>query len=158
MYNKVFLENRIPIEDILFIYILYFHIIKHEIISQVKDRERFWKECCRVMLKESKGKTGNMIADSLKGPYEFDSETLYKIYRIIGHNMQKINPNFYSKICGTTGLIVFFIKDMIDYMGFTFEKKTPISNVLTNMNGIVKAIDYKRVELERFVDKFYGNC
>jgi hypothetical protein len=99
-----------------------------------------------------------MIADSLKGPYEFDCETLYRIYRIIGQNMQKINPNFYSKICGTTGLIVFFIKDMIDYMGFTFEKKTPINNVVSNMNGVITAIEDKRVKLEAFAEKFYGNC
>jgi hypothetical protein len=31
--------------------------------------------------------------------------------------VNKINPNNFSKICGTTGLFVFFIKDAIDYIG-----------------------------------------
>jgi hypothetical protein len=47
---------------------------------------------------------------------------------------------------------------MIDYIGFTFDKKTPVSNVLTNLTGVIKAIDDKRVKLEGFIDKFYANC
>ncbi len=159
MYNKVFLESKLPNSDVLFIYMLYFQLINHPIVKYINDKNKFWKECCDFMIKESKGKTGNMISDSLKAPFNYNNNTLYKMYRIIINNMNKINPNFYSRICGTTGLIVFFIKDVIDYLGFTFDKKTPMINIITNMGIILEGIEIRKKRLDYILENyFYLQC
>ena len=156
MYNKAFLELKTPNSDVLFIYKLYFQIINHPIVKYFNDNNKFWKECCDFMIKESKSKTGNMISDSLKAPFIYKNNTMYKMYRVIQNNMNKINPNFYSRICGTTGLIVFFIKDVIDYLGFTFDKKTPLINIVTNMGIILEEIEIRNKRLEYILETYFN--
>ena len=45
-----------------------------------------------------------------------------------------IYPSYYSKICGTTGLIVFILKDALEYCGVLVnEKRTPIKRIYENL-------------------------
>ena len=37
---------------------------------------------------------------------------------------KKISPQFFSKVCGTTGLIIFLIRDALEYTGIIIDKKT----------------------------------
>ena len=56
--------------------------------------------------------------------FDFSEENLVKITKIIGNREKKITPTFYSKTCGTTGLIIFLVKDAMEYAGIIIDKKT----------------------------------
>ena len=44
---------------------------------------------------------------------------LYQIYNLVNGNLDKIVPNYYSNKCGTTGLFVFIIKEILEYLGIS---------------------------------------
>ena len=55
---------------------------------------------------------------------------------------KKILPNFYSKICSTTGLLIFIIKEALEYCGvIQNEKKTQPSRILDNLLFYKNTID-----------------
>ena len=47
--------------------------------------------------------------------FDFSPKNIYEIKKIINGNLEKIKPNIYSRICGTTGLLIFLIKDTLEY-------------------------------------------
>src|SRR5690606_26321116 len=95
-------------------------------------RKSFWRRCCKYFNSESDGKTGNdkfnfsgnLISNTIIANINQDPENLLKITKIIKNNIHKLNPSYFSKICGTTGLVVFFIKDLLDFYGLSGDKKT----------------------------------
>jgi hypothetical protein len=158
MYNKIFSESEVPHADVLTIYMLYFQLINHPIMKHKFDNETFWRECCNIMLREGDGKTGTMISNNLKN-LEFNADSLYHIYNLIGVNITKINPNYFSKICGTTGLIVFFIKDIVDYLGLTFDKRTSYNRIVKTFSDVIEAFECRIQRLKRTTNKLFNiNC
>ena len=65
-----------------------------------------------------------------------------------GH-IQKITPAYFSKICGTTGLFVFFIKDILDFLGISNDKKLQ-SNSYWTYKGVINVIDKKIAKIKSF--------
>ena len=62
----------------------------------------------------------------------------------------KIVPNYFSKICGTTGLLVFIVKDALEYCGVIInDKKTQPARILDNLLYYKNSID----SLAQFIDK-----
>jgi hypothetical protein len=158
MYNKVFYESTIPNNDVLVIYMLYFQLINHPIMKFKYNRETFWKECCNIMLTDGDGKTGTMISNNLQN-LSLSKDCLYQVYKLIGLNITKINPNYFSKVCGTTGLIVFFIKDIIDYLGLSFDKKASQMRIVKTFSDIINAYEERIQRLKKVTNKFFNiNC
>ena len=55
---------------------------------------------------------------------------------------KNINPNYFSKICGTTGLLVFLIKDALEFCGVIVNsKKTQPARILDNLMYYKNTID-----------------
>ena len=44
----------------------------------------------------------------------------------------KLKPAYFGKICGTTGLFVFLIKDTLEYCGAIEDKKTQGNRIKSN--------------------------
>ncbi len=84
-------------------------------------------------------------------------ENIYQILKILGNNLNKINPNYFAKLCGTTGLIVFFIKDVVDFLGISCEKKAAsVSKALKALTGVLNVINSKILRLKNMLNKFYN--
>ena len=49
---------------------------------------------------------------------------------MIQNKEKLITPNYYSKTCATTGLIIFILKDILEYVGLISDKKTLPSQML----------------------------
>jgi len=81
---------------------------------------------------------------------------LYKIYKLIGNNSNKITPNYFSKLCGTTGLIVFLVKDFIDYLGIGCDKKSSVSNALKSLSSILNVVNYNLQKLKCISEKYFN--
>lgn len=59
----------------------------------------------------------------------FDMITLSKISKLIGYGKAgSFAPSTFNKLCGTTAMIVFLLKDCLEYSGISAEKKFNIQN------------------------------
>ena len=151
--NRIFFEEKLPNnKEVFIIYKIFFQLIKHqEIIKTFKDPDNniFWKKC-QEYFREFGGKTGNLLNSIISNRKLFiDGDNLYKIYKLVKTNINKINPAYYSKICGTTGLFVFFIKDILDFLGFSNDKKIQ-KNSYWSYSEIINILDSKISVLNKF--------
>ena len=134
LYLKLFLKTTTPIADILWAYQLFFQLIENTI--NIKSESEFWGECCKFFNSESSGQLGKLISfilgelinNSIKNMV-FTEENIYKVYKMCEGKQNRINPSYYSKICGTTGLVVFLIRDALEYCGIIVDKRTPIARL-----------------------------
>lgn len=149
IYNKLFSENTIPNDDILLVYMIYFQLISNPIIKFSSNKTLFWKETCKYFNHNQNGKTGTILGNVVK-EIDLSNENLYKTMSLIGisiksSNLSKLNPNYFAKICGTTGLIVFFIKDALDFLGISQDKKHLPIKIYKTYKGVQECI-IKRIE------------
>ena len=84
--------------------------------------------------------TGQFLSGFL-GSIDFSKKNIYKMYKILGNNEKKMSPNFYSKNCPTTGLVLFFVKEPLEYLGLVIEKKTALKKALQTLNGLIEYLD-----------------
>ncbi len=61
----------------------------------------------------------------------------------------KINPTYYSKICSTTSLFIFLLKDALEYSGVIMvEKKSQLNKVFNNYNYSLDTLEIKTSKLD----------
>ena len=149
LLNKLFTQSAIPSDDILLIYHIYFQLINHPLTKEFNDKQIFWKKCCYYFNNESNGKTGELLLKNLKDGIDLKSDNIYKLIQIMNGHIQKITPAYFSKICGTTGLFVFFIKDILDFLGISNDKKLQ-SNSYWTYKGVINVIDKKIAKIKTF--------
>ena len=160
--NRLFNEtNKIPNSDILLVYKIFFQFIKHKnIINQSffnfaeneneTEKKIFWEKTCNFFAIENNGKTGDLIEKIVNENKLFlDNKNLYKIIHIINGNISKIIPSYFTKTCGTTGLVVFFIKDILDHTGISNDKKF-WENAYVTYKGLVNVIDENIETLKKY--------
>ena len=61
--------------------------------------------------------------------FDLSEENIYRILKIIGNREKKIAPTFYSRTCGTTGLVIFLVKDTLEYCGILGDKKNSLAKI-----------------------------
>lgn len=89
------------------------------------------------------------MINSITAEIDFSNENIYKLNNLIKGKEVKMHPNYYNKICGTTGLIIFFIKDVLDYCGIlTDSKKTPY-RIYTNCLHVFEALNKKKTKIKQ---------
>lgn len=73
---------------------------------------------------------------------------------MVEKHLSKIAPAYFSKICATTGLFIFLIKDALEYCGIIYQdKKTPIGRVYQNLNFAVELEKDKSLKLKKMSEK-----
>ena len=153
LLNRLFYDSTtIPNNDILLVYKLFFQFINYtEIINSFNDKKTFWKLTCEYFNIKNNCKTGKIIEDTINEKrINLNFDNLYKIYKLINNKLNIVVPSYFSKICGTTGLFVFFIKDIIDFIGFFEDKKINEKSVYT-FNGIIKEIEKDIDQLKKYL-------
>ena len=77
---------------------------------------------------------------------------------MIGH-FNKIAPGYFSKICGTTGLLIFLLKDAFEYAGLIIDKRTLPSRLYKNhmylFEILEKKLDKAKEMNKRHLESFY---
>jgi hypothetical protein len=142
--NNLFKDDKIPIDDIILIYRIYFQIINHSFALIAKtDIEKFWKNCKYYFRNEKNGNTGDILVDIIDNKkLEVNGNNLYQVYNLVKGNWNKILPNYFSSVCGTTGLFAFIIKDILEFLGLTFKIKKK-GNAYWTYSDIIEAIKEK---------------
>ena len=73
---------------------------------------------------------------------DFSKNNEFQIFMLVNRNYKKILPNYFSNICGTTGLFVFVIKDILEFMGLSLKIKKK-ENAFWTYSEIADSIDDK---------------
>lgn len=147
--NRLFYEKITPNSEIFIVYKIYFQLIKNQEIIKHFNEPIFWEKC-KSYFNSYKGKTGDCLNEIFTQKKIFiDGDNIYKVYKIIQNNINKILPAYYSKICGTTGIFVFFVKDILDFLGFSNDKNIQ-KNSYWSYSDIINSIDSKINMLNKF--------
>ena len=139
--NQLFIQKEPPSKDILLIYYLYFQMINHPISNLKSNNKEFWNKCCEYFNKEENGKTGIVLEKNFK-KLNLTPQNIYKILKLLDGDLIKINLTHFSKICRTTGLFTFYIKDILNFLGITNEK-TLSNNSYWTFKDIIELIKNK---------------
>ena len=144
LLNHLFKDEKIPVNDIILVYRIYFQMINHPFAKIAKiDINKFWEKCKFYFTNEQNGKTGDILTNMInKKKIEVNGNNLYQIYNLVKGNFNKIVPNYFSSICGTTGLFVFIIKDVLEFLGFS-QKIKKIENAYWTYMDIIDSINEK---------------
>ena len=144
LLNHLFKDTKFPTNDIILIYRIYFQMINHpySLIAK-KDLLGFWEKCKSYFISEQNGKTGDILLSMInQKKIDFSKNNEFQIYMLAKGNYKKILPNYFSNICGTTGLFVFVIKDILEFMGITSKIKNK-ENAFWTYSDIAESIDDK---------------
>ena len=144
LLNHLFKDEKIPVNDIILVYRIYFQMINHPFAKIAKtDVDKFWEKCKFYFTNELNGKTGDILTSMINNKkIEVNGNNLYQIYNLVKGNFNKIVPNYFSSICGTTGLFVFIIKDVLEFLGFSQKIKKKENAYWTYMD-IIDSINEK---------------
>jgi hypothetical protein len=123
------LEKTLPADDILLVYKIFYLLINKPEIAEIASKEAFWNRACSFFMNECNNAIGKFIQDSITN-INLSCENVLKIKRLVGNDANKITPSYFSKMCGTSGLIAFLLKDTLEYVGIIVDtKKTPPFNL-----------------------------
>ena len=142
--NHLFYEDTPADNGRLIIYRIFFQLINHPYKYIPKDKkEEFWKKCKNYFSNEIKGKTGELLQKTLDDKMiDIEGDNLYKLYKLVENDLDKVYPTYYSKICGTTGLFCFFIKDILDFVGISNDEKIN-SKAYWTYTKIIDSLEFK---------------
>ena len=157
-YIKIFKIRELtpPLNEILLIYRIFFQLLKSSNIYNIKDDKLFWIEACEYILNNNNGKTGEFFKESINS-FDFSVKNIYEIKKIINGNVDKIKPNVYSRICGTTGLLIFLIKDTLEYIGIIHSIKKNIPSIMLKYLEYIGEIQNNIEKYINIIKKFNDN-
>ncbi len=154
LYSKLFKKPMLEknSEEICIVYRVLFALFGEYEIANIYGDQLFWIRCTEYMIKNSNGKIGTFILDKFKG-ITFEHKKIFLLNKLLVGMKKKINPNYFSKICGTTGLLIFLIKDTLEYCGVIInDKKTQPARILDNLLYYKNSID----TLAQYIDFLSG--
>ena len=124
LYKKIFKEKLIsPKNEILIIYRIFFILLNEKEIINITDDIEFFKKISDYFLnKNSEYKLGNLFKDKIE-LFDLSPQNIFKIKKLIKNHEEKLNRTYYSKICGTTSLVVFLIKEILEFCGIIEDDK-----------------------------------
>ena len=160
IFSRLFSEKKTPKKDILLVYKIYFLLINYdEIINNNNislSNDIFWEKCRNYFL-INKGIISDILINNIKEKkFVLTNANLYRIYKLYEKNSSKLCTAYFSKLCGTTSLFIFYIKDILDFLGFSNEIKFQ-KNAHYIFFEIIKYLDYKINMLNSFSSKIVTN-
>jgi len=139
LFKKPILEKNA--EEICVIYRILFALFGEYKIATIFGDQLFWIKCTEYLISNSNGKIGTFIVDKFKD-ITFEHKKIFLLNKLLVGIKKNINPTYYSKICGTTGLLIFIIKDALEYCGVIInEKKTQPARIIDNLMYYKNSID-----------------
>ena len=126
-------------DDIYLVYKIIFQLGKNDELKNAQNKKEFFEKMIKYIKDNIKeNKIGDLFKD-LVNNFDFSKENLFQIKNIIKGNEEKLKPKFYSQICATTGLIIFLVKDILEFLGFNnSNNKYSPSIILANLELIEK--------------------
>ena len=148
-FSKLFKQKTLDIKlsEIYIVYRVLFLLFGEQKIAEIVDDGEFWEKCIEYLNTNGGNKIGSFILEKSRS-FDFSKNSIYLINKLL----VGIKPNFttahFSKVNGTTGLLMFIIRDALEYAGIIVTKRTPKSRIYNNL------IYYKNLieNLTNFID------
>ena len=148
-FSKLFKQKTLDIKlsEIYIVYRVLFLLFGEQKIAEIVDDGEFWEKCIEYLNTNGGNKIGSFILEKSKS-FDFSKNSIYSINKLL----VGIKPNFttahFSKVNGTTGLLMFIIRDALEYAGIIVTKRTPKSRIYNNL------VYYKNLieNLTNFID------
>ena len=140
-YSKIFSQKILnpPLNKIILIYRIFFQLLNNNDICKINNDKLFWFKASKYILKHSNGKIGEFMIESIN-KFDFSVKNRYQMKKIIIGNEDKITTKEFSKYCETTGLVIFLIKDALEYYGILQNSKTNIPCILLKYLEYIREI------------------
>ena len=138
-YNKELLP---PLDNAIFIYKIFFQFLKDNDVKDIKNDHLFWIKASDYIIEKSDGKVGDFFKNAVDN-FEFTAKNIFEVKKIINGKEDQLKPASFSKICPTTGLIVFLIKDTLEYCGIILSLKKNIPSICLKYLEYIKEMQDK---------------
>ena len=139
IYNNIFkIEELNPsLNDIIFIYRIFFQLINKEEIIEIENDKKFWQEARNYLLENNNGKIGSFIKEYIS-EFDFTKQNIYKLKKLSIEREDKLKPTYYENICKTTALVAFIIRDSLEYCGIIPNEKNMMPGLVINYLEYIK--------------------
>ena len=134
------------LDEIIIIYKLFCQLLLKEDLVIIEDKKIFWEKLSKYIMDNKGDKLSDYCLKCAK-QFQFDDKNIMKLRAIAKEKSDKIKPGYFSKICGTTGLFAYLVKDALEYCGAIEDKKTPGNRVKANLLYEKTLLEH----LERFI-------
>jgi hypothetical protein len=128
--GKIFQDKELlpPLDSIIFIYRIFFQFLKDNDIKNIENDHLFWVKASDYIIEQSNGKIGDFFRDSVDN-FEFTAKNIFEVKKLIYGKEDQLKPASFSKICPTTGFLIFLIKDALEYCGVILSTKKNIPSL-----------------------------
>ena len=129
-YGKIFHDKELlsPLDSIIFVYRIFFQFLKDNDLKYIQNDHLFWIKASDYILEKSNGKIGDFFRDSVEN-FDFDVKNIFEAKRLVYGKEDQLKPAEFRKICVTTGLVIFLIKDTLEYCGIVSSLKKNIPSI-----------------------------
>ena len=150
-YNKIFRTKKLepPLNEILLIYRIFFQLIGKEELVNIESDKKFWQKTRTYILSNNNDETGSFFEKCIP-EFDFSPKNIYQIKKLINGKEDKLKPLIYENICKTTGLVIFIIKDSLEYCGVILNNKKTKPKILINYLEYLKG---KINKTKEYIDK-----
>ena len=123
-YYTKFHEQRTPNDEILLVYKVYFLLLNNnnkviELISDKSfdDKDVLWLKIREYFIWERKDlQLGQFVQSEIRN-MDYSDKNVYSMKLFCKPYLSILNPLYYSKMCPTTGVFAFLVKEVLEYMG-----------------------------------------
>lgn len=134
----------IPSDNVLKIYEILFQLMnKKDVLCYVDNKEIFWEKICNYFIINAKGKFG-VFVQNLINHFDFSEHNLQIVLSIAKPHLNIFMPSYFTKICSTTALVVFALKDILEIIGLgitNYSKNQSKKNKIIKLQQVIKKID-----------------
>lgn len=136
MYTRIFRfkpSNIRNFPQILIVYKVFCQLLGKSELLSIPNENDYWKEFSSFVTTSSYAKMSDFFEDCSKR-FDLSASNMWKITKMIGANIDSMNPQTYSSLDATTGVIAFILKDVFEYTGvFDDKKKTHPMRLVHNL-------------------------
>ena len=142
--TKLFHEKELlpPLDNVIFIYKIFFQFLKDNDLKDIQNDNLFWIKASDYIIEKSNGKIGDFFRDSVDN-FEFTPKNIFEVKKLVHGKEDQLKPASFSKICPTTGFVVFLIKDTLEYCGIILSLKKNIPSLCLKYLEYIKEMHDK---------------
>ena len=102
-------------------------------LLSIEDDSELWKKISEYWTEEGKEGIGFLVEKQMKS-IDFSDKNIRLLSKLTKGYEKIITPSYFSKLCPTTGLFIFLVKESFEYCGALIDRKTSIARQFKNFN------------------------
>lgn len=150
-YYTAFHAARVANAEVLLVYKVYFMLRNNnEAIVNGSDKDELWLKVREYFIWQRKDMSLGQFVQSEIREMDYSDKNIYKVKLFCKPHVNVLNPLYYSKMCPTTGVFAFLVKEVLEYMGVVGgTERRKYRNVRYEMSLIEEKIE----KIKQFVER-----